>query len=211
MSFAASGHRIRQYFRGGWEGIPIGDYSVIADVSASILRLLREKMTPDPIPQPELIGLGSPVDKGDFYLSLFLYSVRESGDNRKTQMVSRGAGEIQYPPMTVDLHYLMTVQSPAELQSRALDEQRILGRAMQVLYDHSVLRGPNVVGTLAESGEELRVVMENVSGEAMLNMWNYADTPYRLSVSYVVGPVMIDSTRIKSTKRVLSSDVSIQG
>lgn len=168
-------------------------------------------MTPDPIPQPELIGLGSPVDKGDFYLSLFLYSVRESGDNRRTRMVARGTGEIQFPPMTVDLHYLLTVQSPAELQSRALDEHRILGRTMQVLYDHSVLRGSAVVGTLAERGEEVRIVQESIPGEAMLNMWNFADTPYRLSVSYAVGPIMIESTRIKTTKRVLESDVSIQG
>ncbi|WP_317891276.1 DUF4255 domain-containing protein [Paenibacillus oceani] len=189
----------------------IGEYSVIADVSASLIKLLRERMTPDPIPQPELIGLCSPVDKGDFYLSLFLYSVRESGDSRKTQMVSRGTGEIQFPPMTVDLHYLMTVHSPAELQSRALDEQRILGRAMQVLYDHSVLRGPALVGTLAERNEEVRVVMESMPGDALLNMWNFADTPYRLSVSYVAGPVMIDSTRVKTTKRVTERDVSIQG
>lgn len=175
------------------------------------MKLLRERMTPDPIPQPELIGLGSPADKGDLYLSLYLYNVKESGDNRKTQMIARGAGEIQYPPMAVDLHYMMTVQSPAELASRALDEHRILGRAMQVLYDHSVLRGSTVVGTLAERGEEVRVVMDSVSGEGMLNMWNFADTPYRLSVSYMVGPVLIDSTRIKSTKRVLERDISIQG
>jgi len=168
-------------------------------------------MTPDPIPRPELIGLGSPVDKGDFYLSLFLYNVRESGDNRQTRMVARGVGEIQFPPMAVDLRYLMTVQSPAELASRALDEHRILGRAMQVFYDNSVLRGSALVGTLAERGEEVRIVMEAVSGEAMLNMWNFADTPYRLSVSYVVGPVMIDSTRIRTTKRVIERDISIQG
>ncbi|GAA3405730.1 DUF4255 domain-containing protein [Paenibacillus hodogayensis] len=176
-----------------------------------MVKLLREQMTPDPIPQPELIGLGTPVDKGDFYLSLFLYSVRESGDNRKTQMIARGTGEIQYPPLAVDLHYMVTVQSPAELQTRALDEQRILGRAMQVLYDHSVLRGSSLVGTLAERGEEVRIVMDNVSGDGMLNMWNFADTPYRLTVSYMVGPVMIDSTRIKTTKRVLERDISIQG
>lgn len=168
-------------------------------------------MTPDPIPQPELIGLGTPVDKGDFYLSLYLYNVKESGDNRKTQMISRGTGEIQYPPMAIDLHYMLTVQSPAELQSRALDEHRILGRAIQVLYDNSVLRGSSVLGTLAEREEEVRIVMDNITGDGMLNMWNFADTPYRLSVSYLVGPVMIDSTRVKSSKRVLERDVSIEG
>ena len=193
------------------EGLPIGDYSVIADVSLSLVRLLREHMTPDPIPQPELIGLASPDDRGDLYLSLFLYGVKESGDNRQTQMIPRGAGEIQYPPMAVDLHYMMTVRSPAELQSRALDEQRILGRAMQVLYDNSVLRGSTVVGTLSERGEEVRIVMDNISGDGLLNMWNFADTPYRLTVNYTVGPVMIDSTRIKRTSRVLERDISIQG
>nr|WP_275691077.1 DUF4255 domain-containing protein [Paenibacillus aceris] len=193
------------------EVIPIGDYSVIADVSASLVKLLRENMTPDPIPQPEMIGLASPVDKGDFYLSLYLYNVRESGDNRQTHMIARGTTQIQYPPMVVDLSYLLTVHSPAELQSRALDEHRILGRAMQVLYDHSILRGSMTVGTLAEKDEEVRIVMEPLNGESILNMWNFADTPYRLSVSYTVGPVNIDSTRIKTTKRVSETDFRIQG
>lgn len=190
---------------------PIGNYSVIADVSASLLKLLRENMTPDPIPQPEMIGLASPVDKGDFYLSLYLYNIRESGNNRQTHMIQRGTNEIQFPPMVVDLSYMITVQSPAELSSRALDEHRILGRAMQVFYDHSVLRGSMTVGTLAEQDEEVRIVMDPFKGESIMNMWNFSDTPYRLSVAYTVGPVHIDSTRIKKTKRVAETDFSIQG
>ncbi|MDR6553382.1 DUF4255 domain-containing protein [Paenibacillus qinlingensis] len=189
----------------------IGNYSVIADVSASLVKLLRENMTPDPIPQPEMIGLASPVDKGDFYLSLYLYNVRESGNNRQTHMIARGTNEIQFPPMVVDLCYLVTVQSPAELSSRALDEHRILGRAMQVFYDHSILRGSMTVGTLAEQDEEVRIVMDPFKGESLMNMWNFSDTPYRLSVAYTVGPVHIDSTRIKTTKRVSETDFRIQG
>ncbi|OAS18535.1 hypothetical protein A8708_03795 [Paenibacillus oryzisoli] len=189
----------------------MGNYSVIADVSASLLKLLRENMTPDPIPQPEMIGLASPVDKGDFYLSLYLYNVRESGNNRQTHMIARGTNEIQFPPMVVDLSYLLTVQSPAELSSRALDEHRILGRAMQVFYDHSILRGSMTVGTLAEQDEEVRIIMDPFKGESIMNMWNFSDTPYRLSVAYTVGPVHIDSTRIKTTKRVSETDFRIQG
>ncbi|MGO4497469.1 DUF4255 domain-containing protein [Paenibacillus sp. 2RAB27] len=189
----------------------IGNYSVIADVSASLVKLLRENMTPDPIPQPEMIGLASPVDKGDFYLSLYLYNVRESGNNRQTHMIARGTNEIQFPPMVVDLSYMVTVQSPAELSSRALDEHRILGRAMQVFYDHSILRGSMTVGTLAEQDEEVRIIMDPFKGESLMNMWNFSDTPYRLSVAYTVGPVHIDSTRIKTTKRVSETDFRIQG
>jgi hypothetical protein len=184
---------------------------VIADVGASLLKLLREHMTPDPIPQPELIGLASPADKGDLYLSLFLYNIIESGDNRQTQMIARGTGSLQFPPMTVNLHYLLTAHSTAELQSRVVDEHRILGRAMQVLYDNSVMRGPAAVGTLADLGEEVRVVMDTLTGEALTRMWNFADLPYRLSLGYVVGPVHIDSTRIRDTKRVTERDFRIQG
>ncbi|CAH1213474.1 hypothetical protein PAECIP111891_03976 [Paenibacillus allorhizoplanae] len=189
----------------------IGNYSVIADVSASLVKLLRENMTPDPIPQPEMIGLASPVDKGDFYLSLYLYNVRESGNNRQTHMIARGTNEIQFPPMVVDLSYIVTVQSPAELSSRALDEHRILGRAMQVFYDHSILRGSMTVGTLAEQDEEVRIIMDPFKGESLMNMWNFSDTPYRLSIAYTVGPVHIDSTRIRTTKRVSETDFRIQG
>ncbi|MNR14665.1 hypothetical protein D3C85_1311520 [compost metagenome] len=113
--------------------------------------------------------------------------------------------------MVVDLSYIVTVQSPAELSSRALDEHRILGRAMQVFYDHSVLRGSMTVGTLAEQDEEVRIVMDPFKGESLMNMWNFSDTPYRLSVAYTVGPVHIDSTRIKTTKRVSETDFRIQG
>jgi hypothetical protein len=168
-------------------------------------------MTPEPIPQPELIGLASPADKGDLYLSLYLYNIKESGDNRQTRMISRSVGEIQYPPETVDLYYLLTAYSTAELQSRVLDEHRILGRAMQVLYDNSVLRGASLVGTLADNGEEVRVVMDALSGDALTRMWNFGEAPYRLSVGYIAGPVNIDSTRIKTTKRVTERDFRIQG
>lgn len=189
----------------------IGDFTVIADVGASIVKLLREQMTPEPISQPEMIGLASPADKGDLFLSLYLYNIRDNGENRQTRMIARGTNAIQHPPMAVDLYYWLTAYSTAELSSRALDEHRILGRAMQVLYDHSVLRGSSVVGTLADQNEEVRIVLDTLNGDQLTRMWNFADVPYQLSVGYVVGPVNIDSTRVKTTKRVLERDFRIEG
>lgn len=166
-------------------------------------------MVPDPISQPEFIGLSSPADRGDLNLALFLFNISENGDQRQTQMINRGDQQMQYPPMTVDLSFLLTAYSTAELKSRALDEQRMLGRAMQVMYDHSILRNPHLQGTLAENNEELRIVMSEPSLDVMINF--FPDMPYKLSVAYVVGPVHIDSTRLKTTKRVLERNVHIQG
>jgi hypothetical protein len=187
----------------------IGDYTVIADVGKTMLQLLRDHMIPEPILQPEFIGLSSPVDKGDLNLSLFLYNIKENGDNRTNQMLSKGAGKLQFPPMSVDLFYLITAHSTAELHSRSLDENQILGKAIQVLYDNSVLRNSVLQGTLAENNEEVRIVMDVLPMDIMVSL--FPNIPYKLSVSYMVGPVNIDSMRVKSTKRVLESDMSIKG
>ena len=185
----------------------IGNYNVIADTGASLLKLLREHMVPEPVGQPEFIGLASPADKGDLQLSLFLYSIQENSEARSSQMISVGSSGLQYPPMSVELHYLLTAHSSAELQNRAVDEHRILGKAMQVLYDHSVLRGPHLLGTLAENNEEVRISPAKLSVDSLRNLWNFSDIPYKLSIAYSVGPVNIDSTRIKPTKRVLEREI----
>ena len=104
----------------------MGDYTVIADVGQSLVRLLRENLTPEPIPQPEYIGLSSPVDKTDLRLSMFLYNIRESGELRRNEMLGRGTDRLQYPPLAVELYYLMTAYSQGEQLSRALDESRII-------------------------------------------------------------------------------------
>ncbi|MDB5053996.1 MAG: hypothetical protein JWM44_2046 [Bacilli bacterium] len=186
----------------------IGQYTVIADVGMSLIQLLRENMVPEPVLQPEFIGLSSPIDKGDLSLSLFLYQIKESAD-RQTQMLSRGAGTLQFPPMTVELYYLLTAHSAAELQTRTLDEHRILGRALQVLYDHSILKNSALQGSLADTNEELRIVMESLPLDTMLTL--FPNIPYKLSVCFSVGPVYIDSTRVKATKRVIERDISITG
>jgi hypothetical protein len=186
----------------------IAQYTVIADVGITIVQLLRDNMVNEPIQQPEFIGLSHPNDKGDLSLSLFLYSVKESAD-RQTQMLSRGQSTLQFPPLTVELFYLLTAHSAAELQTRSLDEHRILGKALQVLYDNSIIKGQALQGSLADTNEELRIVMENLPLDTLISL--FPNSPYKLSVCFSVGPVYIDSTRIKATKRVVERDISITG
>lgn len=185
----------------------MANYTVIADVGRTLVQLLQENLVPDLIQQPEMIGLAPPADKGDLALSLFLYSIKESGESRQNEMIMRGAGKMQFPPMSVDLYYLITAHSNSEIPVRSLDEHRILGRVMQVLYDHSILRGSALVGSLAEANEEVRIVMNDLKMETLVNF--FPNMPYKLSISYAVGPVNIDSTRIRTTKRVLETDFNI--
>lgn len=186
-------------------------YTAIADVGNTLVSMLRKHMVPEPISQPEFIGLGSPADKGDFALTLFLYNIVESGDSRNNQVEVDRMGVMRYPPMALNLYYLLTAHSSSEISSRALEEQRILGKAMQVLFDNSIIKGPDLKGTLEENNEEVKVVLDNMPFDMLIKSWNFPSIPYKLSVSYMVGPVYIDSTRIKSTKRVLEFDTTIRG
>jgi hypothetical protein len=150
-----------------------------------------------------MIGLGAPAGHGDFKLTLFLYNIIESGEFRHNEMAAINSSTDAYPPMALDLYYLLTAHSSSEISTRTMDEHRILGKAMQAFFDNAILREPNLVGTLSEKNEEIRIVMDNLPFDLMMKLWTFPNVPYKLSVSYQVGPVYIDSTRIRSTKRVL--------
>lgn len=187
----------------------MGGYTVIADLGASLLRLLRDHLTPDPVPRPDLIGMASPRDAGDLALSLFLFNVKENGEARRTGMVDRG-GVLQYPPQALDFYFMMTAHSNADRLTKSLDEHRILGRAMQVLYDNAVLSGPYLEGTLAESSGAIRLTLMSMEGEELMKLWQFGDLPYKLSVVYRVGPVMLDSNRVKPVSRVVERHIVLK-
>jgi len=184
-------------------GYRLGSFNVVADVGNSMLKVLRDNLCPEIIPQPEMIGLGSPAERGDFRLTLFLYNIIESGEFRHNEAVPINSKTVGYPPLSLDLYYLLTAHSNAEISFRTADEHRIMGKAMQALFDNAILRGPNLMGTLAEKNEEVRVVIDNLPFDLMMKLWTFPNVPYKLSVSYLVGPVYVDSMRTRSVGRVL--------
>ena len=175
-------------------------YTVVSDVGRSIVQLLRDQMAPEPVAQPELIGLASPNDPGNYQVTLFLYQVKEHQEGRMTTMINRGVESQQYPPMVLNLSYLLTVQLKSDHVTRAIDEQRILGRAMQVLYDHSIVDSQSLQGSLSETDAEIRIMLEDVPLEKMQAF--FPNASYKLSLSYTVGPIYVGSTRLKPVKRV---------
>lgn len=187
----------------------MADYTAIADVGRTLVHLLRSLMTPDPIPSPEMVGLASPADKGDLALSLFLYDVQANGLNQQQYWQEQGNSQTA-PPMALDLHFLLTAHSNADLQTRALDEHRIIGRALQVLYDNQTVRGSWLQGALADSNEEFRVLlMEPLSLHTAITL--FPNQPYKLSYNLIVGPVYIDSGRNKSIPRALDRQDNLKG
>ena len=185
----------------------MASYAVITDVGLSLVKVLREALVPELVAHPDGVGLAHPHDKGDMNLSLYLYEVRENMDHRSNDLIDQG-DTLRYPPIALDLSYLITAHSASDVLTRAIDEHRIIGRTLQVLHDHNVLRGDDLVGSLAGSDGSFRITKEEISLETAVSL--FPNMPYKLSLNYKVGPVYLESTRIKPTARVRERQVSLK-
>lgn len=173
----------------------------------SLVKVLREALVPDLIVHPDAIGLAPPHDRGDMILTVFLFEIKENTELRTNEMIDEG-GELRYPPIALDLSYLITAHSSSDAMTRAIDEHRIIGRTMQVLHDHNVLKGEDLIGSLAGSGESFRIAKLEVPLDTAANL--FPDKHYRLSLAYSIGPVLLDSTRTRPVSRVRERDVRVK-
>jgi hypothetical protein len=90
--------------------------------------------------------------------------------------------------MALLLRYLLTAWS-----GNRLTDHMILGRAMQVLYDGAILSGPDLQGSLAGTDGALKITLAPLSLEERTRVWHAVQKPYRLSVSYEVRVVNLDT------------------
>lgn len=185
----------------------MADYSVVTDIGLSLVKMLREALVPELVPHPDGVGLAHPGDKGDMNLSLYLYEIKENTDVRAGGMIDQG-DKLRYPPIGLNLSYLITAHSSSDVLTRAIDEQRIIGKTMQVLHDHNTLKGDDLVGSLAGTNGAYRIVKEEIPLETAISL--FPSMPYKLSLCYKLGPVYLDSTRTKSVTRVRERHITVE-
>ena len=188
----------------------MADFSVVADVSAGLLRLLRAQMCPSPVSAPESIRLAAPTDKnGDFQLGLYLYDLRELGEYRAGAL-QRGANNIRRrPPRPLTLHYMLFLNSKAQMATGAEAEQRILGRALQVLSDYPAVDVNELHPYSPEPEEAAAISLLTLTFEEKTKIWAALSTPYQLGIYFSVSPLMLSSRREESFARV--REVEIRG
>jgi uncharacterized protein DUF4255 len=169
------------------------DYGIIADVSATLEQLLTGALAP----------IGSVAEVHDLQgiipviparLTLFLFEISEDASARnRPRLCDVVPGPpprltIRKPPMALLLRYLLTPWSG----DRPTD-QRILGRAMQVLYDNAIVSGPALAGGLAGTDQALKISVASLTVEERARVWYSVQKPYRVSVAYEVRVVNLVS------------------
>ena len=185
--------------------------TVIADVGETLVQLLQDNMSD--LVSPEAILLFSPgeIEAGDTpRLTLFLYQVIENDYLKNQEMQPLDATVLRYPPLTLDLFYMLTAYPASGIEDRTertLEAHRLLGRAMRIFYDNAILSGLALKGGLAGTDVELRITLTTISMENLIQMWtSFESQPYRPSVFYQVTPVPIDSVRQRAVQRVVEKN-----
>jgi hypothetical protein len=172
------------------------DYTAIADIGASLVRVLWEEIQVDPqlvaiIDNENRISLQSPYDlrsDDSVRLSIYLYRICENPFTKNGALVQGTGGKLRKPPLTLDLFYLITpmVGSPRE-------QQLVLGKVMQVLYGRSIVEGTDLQGSLAGLDQPLHVILNPLTLDEVSNVWQAMELSYRLSVGYTVRIAILDS------------------
>ncbi len=131
-------------------------------------------------------------------LNLFLYQTAFNSAWRNSDPRQVKLGVNGQPPLGLTLHYLITAygQNDEDILSH-----RLLGRAMLILHDHTILGTEEIKDALIDNDlhqqiEKVRIVPQPLSLEEMSKLWTIFQAPYRISAAYEVSVVLIDSEKL---------------
>jgi len=181
----------------------VATHTSIADVGETLKKILQDGLNETFGNNEIAVTLDSPKkieedsQTRNKLLSIFLYKVLENPDLKNQPFRAPNLNDFQPPPLTLDLCYMITAYGTDETI-----KSRILGRAMQIMYDHPLLQGADLTGGLEGTAGQIKVSLNPLSQELIVQVWQALEASMRVSVFYLATPAVIDSTRKISTARV---------
>lgn len=150
-------------------------------------------------------------------LNLYVYRLTPNSGSRRVGLFAAQDEPLDSSPLALDLHYLLTAYGERDFQAEIL-----LGHAIQLLHETPVLT-PAVIrttlasvsahgvafpalaalsaSTLADQVEAIKISPEFLSTEEMSKLWSSLQTRARLSVTYQVSMILIESRRTTATRQ----------
>ena len=138
-------------------------------------------------------------------IHLYLFRVEQNRSFVNGDWIRSGDTVLQQAPIGLNLHYLITPYGPGQLQL-----QVTRGEIIGVLHDSPIIPPSAYDAALTGTTEELRVVQRPLSLEESTELWRAFDgRSYRLSVTYEVSVVLIDSSVTRTVTRVAERHVQV--
>ena len=174
-------------------------YTVISDVGQAITNVLRSNLVPEPIDRAEKIGICEPKDRGEYIVGIHPYDIKEDLSSQKREPIKLSDGTEQDPPSFLELYYMISVSSRAQIEVKSAEESRIIGKIIQVSKDNRIITKK----FLPEDSrvDEIPISMIPLEMEEKVKIWTMFGESYKLSVFYLVGPVAIDSEIIRRPEK----------
>jgi hypothetical protein len=185
----------------------VANYAVIGDVSETLRTALADGLSSlSPVPAVQVHDLQGTLGTNPALVTLCLYDVVEDASARNRPRQRRpgpgGVLLVEKPPMALLLRYMITPWSGA----RATDHQ-LLGRVMQILYDGAILHGTALQGGLANSSEALKITLAPIPLQERFWLWQAVQKAYRISVTYEVRVINLESLETQVVKPVSVRDL----
>lgn len=188
----------------------MADYNIISKISEKMISILKQELVPELIVDEAQIGLKKPDERNDISLGVYLYDLMISDEVRQVRMVeSSNLKQMRYPPIGVNLYYMITPCLVGDERYTTIQEQKIIGKVLQVFNDKMRIPFSEIEGELGND-IDLRVELLKLDLDAKLKLWGTQSSPYRLSLFYKVSPVFIESSRVKEIQRVKEVDIRIK-
>lgn len=177
----------------------------IAEVTTALQHLLQAAIAIDPDVGDGKVTSRPPdsarKNEAGNQLNLFLYRTAIDAAWRNADPPSARPGEPGISPLALVLSYVVTAYGAADDDLLA---HRLLGIAMRTLHDNPVLPRESLADLALVSGvdvqpERVRITPGPIPQDELSRMWSTFGTGYRISVTYDVSTVLIDSTRVMPT------------
>ncbi len=137
-------------------------------------------------------------------VSLYLYRVLVNEHVRNQPAL--GASRDAPAPLSLDLHFLVTVWSDS-----AVAEQTLCAWVMHQLDRHPVLDISSLSGEGGwGSGDVVQIAPAALSTEDLMRIWDALAPDYRLSLGYVARVIRIDADDIESGRPVVATRYQLQ-
>lgn len=180
-------------------------YTALRGASQSLAKFIQTRFVMDPnlallfdsaLGGKMVASLNTPREMEENFqegLSVWLYRVVRD-DFRLNSLPERVRPDLIKPaPLPLRLHYLMTPVTKTAAQTGPETELVILGKVLQLFHDHPHLIGTDLSGDLTGTDYELNVRLEALNLEEITRVWEALEGSYRLSISYEVSIVNIES------------------
>lgn len=186
----------------------MANYTAIADISKILVNNLRNNLS-DVLTPNQSVDLKSPADMSTTTVNVFLYDILESGEISRSTMINSGINVKQYPPIYLNLYYMITVNINGEAQFKTIEEQRIMGAIIQYFHDYPLISSdildPDGINDVDARVEFIRLTMDEKN-----RIWNFPNVPYKASLFYKVSPIAINSSRYVNVSRVKNVDINVE-